>query len=84
MVHREIIGRDRRAEYDSRKIGRLAMRFGARDELDNFRAHESPSHSAMATRPAKESEIKYAVMVIVSESTSPSLPGMAVCVAQTT
>jgi hypothetical protein len=27
-------------------------------------AHESRSHSAMATGPAKESEIRYAVMVI--------------------
>jgi hypothetical protein len=76
MVHREIIGRYRRAEYDGRKISRLAVGFRARDELDDFCAHESPSHSAMATRPASESEIKYAVMAVVSESTYPSLPGL--------
>ena len=64
MIHREIVGRRRRAEYNGRKIGRLAVGFWTRDELDDLGAHESPSHSAMATRPANESEIRYAVMVI--------------------
>jgi hypothetical protein len=70
MVHREIVGRCRRAENNGRKIGRLAVRLWARDELDDFCAHENPSHTAMATRPAKESDIKYAVMVVLSESTT--------------
>jgi hypothetical protein len=66
VIHCEIDGRRRRTEYNGRKIGRRAIRLWAPDELDDLGAHESPSHSAMATRPANESEIKYAVMVIVS------------------
>jgi hypothetical protein len=65
VIHCEIDGRRRRAEYNGRKIGRLAVRLWAPDELDDLGAHESPSHSAMARRPANESEIRYAVMVIV-------------------
>jgi len=32
------------------------------DELNDFGAHENPSHNAIAIRPAKASEIRYAVM----------------------
>jgi hypothetical protein len=32
------------------------------DQPDDFGAHENPSDSAIATRPAKASDIRYAVM----------------------
>ena len=41
--------------------------FGPRNELDDFGAHESPSHTAIATRPANASEIRYAVIGSLSE-----------------
>jgi hypothetical protein len=35
----------------------------AANELNDFCAHENPSHTAMATNPTKASEIRYAVML---------------------
>jgi hypothetical protein len=34
-----------------------------RHETDNLGAHENPSHTAIATRPANASDIRYAVML---------------------
>ena len=42
----------------------------ATDELNDFCAHENPSHTAIATRPANASEIKYAVMPGLARSES--------------
>jgi len=63
MIHREIVGPRRRPEGDGREIGWPAMVLRATDELNDFCAHENPSHTAIATRPANASEIKYAVMM---------------------
>ena len=63
MIHREIVGPRRRPEGDGGKIGWPAMALRTADELNDFCAHENPSHTAIATRPASASEIKYAVMM---------------------
>jgi hypothetical protein len=39
------------------------MALRAADELNDFCAHENPSHTTIATRPASAREIKYAVMM---------------------
>jgi hypothetical protein len=39
---------------------------GARDEWNDFCAHENPSHRTIATRPASASEIRHAVMAACS------------------
>jgi hypothetical protein len=38
-----------------------------RDELNDLCTHESPSHTAIAIRPANESDIRYAVMLVSFE-----------------
>ena len=62
MIHDEIVGPRRRAECDGGKTGWLAMALRAADELNDLGTHENPSHTAIATRPASASEIRYAVM----------------------
>ena len=58
----EIVRQDRRAERDGRKIGVLAIAAGRPDEADDLTAHDRPSQTAIATRPASASDIRYAVM----------------------
>ena len=62
MIYHEIVGPRRRAKYDRWKIGVLAIAFRPTDELNDLCAHDKPSHTAIATRPANASEIRYAVM----------------------
>src|SRR5665647_727728 len=62
MIHHEIVGPRRGAEGDRRKIGMLAIAFRDADELNDLCAHDNPSHTAIATRPASASEIRYTVM----------------------
>jgi hypothetical protein len=45
---------------------------GARDESNDLCAHENPSQAAIATTPANESDIKYAVMLASLGARSPS------------
>jgi hypothetical protein len=61
MIHGEIIAPNGRAERNGyvQKPSPSAL---TRGELNDFGAHENPSHNAIAIRPAKASEIKYAVM----------------------
>ena len=40
----------------------LAIPFRPANELNDLCAHDNPSHTAIATRPASASEIRYAVM----------------------
>jgi hypothetical protein len=49
MIHRGNVGPNGGAERDSRKIGLLAAVFRARNELDDFGAHEIRSYVAIAT-----------------------------------
>jgi hypothetical protein len=58
----EIVRLDRRAERDRRKIGVLANTAGRPEEADDLTAHDRPSQTAIATRPASASDIRYAVM----------------------
>jgi hypothetical protein len=62
VIHGRIIGPNRVAKRDGRKIGLLALALRARNEADDFCTHENPSHIAIAIRPASASEIKYAVI----------------------
>src|SRR5258708_20178106 len=62
MVHGQIVGTSRRPKCNGRKIGRHALVLRSTDELNNFCAHENPSQTAIATRPAKASDIRYTVM----------------------
>jgi hypothetical protein len=48
---------------DRRKICWLEMVIWARDELNDLGAHENHPHTAIATRPAHASDIRYAVML---------------------
>src|SRR5450756_1588037 len=57
MVHDEVVRSDRRPERDRREIRLLAV-FRTADELNDFCAHETPSHIAIAIRPASASEIR--------------------------
>ncbi len=62
MVHGQIVGTSRRPKCNGRKIGRRALVLRSTDELNNFCAHENPSQTAIATRLAKASDIRYTVM----------------------
>jgi hypothetical protein len=65
MIHGEIVrpnGRPRGAGQVHRQVSALRTR----DEWNDFCAHENPSHSAIATRPASASDIRYAVMPVRS------------------
>jgi len=48
---------------DRRKICWLVMVIWPRDELNDLGAHENHPHTAIATRPANASDIKYAVIL---------------------
>jgi hypothetical protein len=63
MIHREIIGPHRRPEGDRGKVRVFARALRASDQSNDFCAHDNPSHTAIATRPANASEIRYAVML---------------------
>ena len=67
VIHGGIIEPNRVAKRDGRKIGLLAAMLGARNEADDFCAHENPSHIAVAIRPASASKIRYALMPISSD-----------------
>jgi hypothetical protein len=41
---------------------RLSFAVGPWNEWNNFRAHDNASHTAIATTPVKESDIRVAVM----------------------
>jgi hypothetical protein len=58
----EIVGLDRCAERNSRKIGVLAIAAWPMDEADDLTAHDRPSQTAIAIRPASAIDIRYAVM----------------------
>jgi hypothetical protein len=58
MIHHEIVRRGRRCG----KIGKDAFAVSARDEGNDIRTHDRASHSAIATRPASASDIRYAVI----------------------
>jgi hypothetical protein len=62
MIHDEIVTPCHRAERNGGKIGLLAVGPWAADELNDLCAHENSSHTAITTRPANASDIKYAVM----------------------
>ena len=61
MIHGEIVRPGRRPKCNRGKIGWPAIAIGARDESNDLCAHENPSQTAIATTPANESDIKYAV-----------------------
>jgi hypothetical protein len=81
MVHGEIVAPRHGAKCNGRKIGLPATMLRTTNELNDFCAHENPSHTAMATSPTNASDIKYAVMLashdrfsgIARERTTPSL-----------
>jgi hypothetical protein len=62
MVHGQIVALRPRSKCNGRKIGLPAIVLRAANELNDFCAHENPSHTAMATSPTNASDIKYAVM----------------------
>jgi|ERR1700730_8973477 len=62
----EVVRLDRRAESDGRKVSVLAIAAGPPDEADGLFAHDRPSQTAIATRPASASDIRYAVMRALS------------------
>src|ERR1700732_1457228 len=61
MIHGEIVRPDGRPACGE-KVGRPTSAFRTRGEWNDLGAHENPSHNAIAIRPAKASEIRYAVM----------------------
>jgi hypothetical protein len=61
MIHGEIIRLDGRPR-GAGKVRQTASTVRAWDERNDLCAHENPSHSAIATRPANASDIRYAVM----------------------
>jgi hypothetical protein len=63
MVHGEILGPCHRAKCDGGKVCQPGFAVRAY-ELDDLCTHEKASHTAIVTRPAKESDIKYAVMLL--------------------
>jgi hypothetical protein len=63
MVHGQIVAPRQRSKCNGRKIGFPATMLRATNELNDFCAHENPSHTAMATSPTNASDIKYAVML---------------------
>jgi hypothetical protein len=63
MIHGEIVGPCRRPKGDGGKVRVFARALRAADESNDFCAHDNPSHTAIATRPANASEIRYAVML---------------------
>jgi hypothetical protein len=58
IVHDEIVTACHRAERDGGKIRLLTVAPRAADELNDLCAHENPSHTAIATRPANASDIR--------------------------
>jgi hypothetical protein len=62
MIHGEIVSPCHRPKCNRGKIGWLAIATGPRDESNDLCAHENPSHTAIAIKPANASDIKYAVM----------------------
>ena len=61
MIHGEIV-RPNGWAGGGGKVCPLDSRSRARNKSNDLCAHENPSHNAIATRPAKASEIRYAVM----------------------
>jgi len=50
-------------EMQSGKNSLVAALVWRRDELNDLGTHESPSHTAIAIKPTRESDIRYAVML---------------------
>jgi hypothetical protein len=63
VVYGQVARLSHRAKYDRGKVGLLAIVVRPPDELNDFRAHENPSHIAIATKPTNASDIRYAVML---------------------
>ena len=61
MIHGEIVRPNGRPACGG-KVGQLSSTVRTRGECNDLGAHENPSHNAIAIRPAKASEIRYAVM----------------------
>ena len=61
MVCRELFRPHRRPEGDRGEVGRLTM-IGPRNQSNDLGTHQNPSQTASATKPAKASVIRYAVM----------------------
>jgi hypothetical protein len=57
VVHGEIVAPSGRPDCCG-KVQKPASAARAPDELNDFGAHEKPSHNAIAIRPAKASEIR--------------------------
>src|ERR1700732_5244013 len=82
MIHGEIVRPDGRPACGE-KFGRPTSAFRTRGEWNDLGAHENPSHNAIAIRPAKASEIRYAVMpgslfevIVVSRPEPDQMRGM--------
>jgi hypothetical protein len=58
VIHRQIVGPWRGAKRSLREMHRLSLAIEPRNEWNNFRAHDNASHTAIAIRPAKESDIR--------------------------
>jgi hypothetical protein len=54
----------------------LAIVLLAANELNDFCAQENPSHTAIATRPASASDIRYAVRPASPQSTKSAIAGL--------
>jgi hypothetical protein len=50
---------------------------GPPDQLNDFRAHENPTHIAIATRPTNASDIRYTVMLAFLAKVRPQKQPMA-------
>jgi hypothetical protein len=66
VIHRQVIRLWRRAKRGWRKIVGLPFAVEPWNEWNDFRAHANASHTAIAIRPARESDIRVAVMLASS------------------
>src|SRR5713226_2484689 len=60
---RSLGGTADRPECDHGKFDLIAMMLRPQHEIDDLGAHENPSQTATATRPANANDIRYAVML---------------------
>jgi hypothetical protein len=58
VIHGQVIGPWRQAKRDRRRMHRLSLALEPWNECNDFRAHDNASHTAIATRPARASDIK--------------------------
>jgi hypothetical protein len=62
VIHRQVVGPPHRAKNGRPETGGLSFAIAAWNEWNDFRAHDNASHTAIATRPVRESDIRVAVM----------------------